>query len=1537
MADWKKIVLATGTSSQYIKGDGSFGTYSDGVGLGDANTWTNTNTFSSTFNLGTTGFTGSINFKRSSDGATVNTIGGWAPFTISSSGGTNPQIKLSSNTVYATGHTGIGVDPETDWKSNVVGLQIGAGGTLFARSDTGETKIYFAENVKWTADGFEYINNGPAGYIGLDGGTQTFAVAGSGNADAVASFTTALTIDNNGSSTFGEGVNLHKANATGLTSYITIRPSGTSSVYSGLGLGTSNSTLVLYVDKNNAIGSGSALVLQTGGTDALTINGSQNVGIGVTPEADWLSTRTALQIGGSGAIFGATTAGANGTFNIGQNVYFHSGGSYRRIDADEVSMYTQRDGTHIFRVAGSSTDNSTISFTDALTIDNSANVGIGITSPNATLHLEDGNDTEIRFSFANGQYMNKLRNEWSAGTASANKMRFHISDGSTTGFNEVLSLSGDKDATFFGDVNIATDKSIVYTPSVYTDAVQGIKFNDAVVTTGSIIQPVRLASNVGIPLFLGANSYVNTSGSIVRYNTNEESAYIQIDPRGDLLFGTSGTGANPSTRLHINSSGNSTFAGDVTMEGATGSTLTLKSTNTNITGSEIVGKVEAYISDASQTNLPGIAGDLYWATNDNLDGGATKGTDFALRVFRNDTLSQALVIESTKNATFYGNVGIGASPSDTLHLSASVPIIRLTDSDTNDYHRIYGSNGGLYFDADKGDSVGSSVIGFGVDDSRVMTLVSGGNVGIGTPNPSSPAGVGKFLHIAHTSHAGIVLQDTNSTAYDIFSADGHVFFYSQSLATNTVKIEKDGNVGIGTTSPLAKLVVSDGGNAGIELQPEISADTNRITNYDRTANAYMDFKLDALSHNIQTSGSSAIYIDSNGKVGIGTEVGSAYYSDELVVQVADSGGITIANTDTTHSAYLMFADGTTGDAIYRCQVGYDHNIDRFGIWTGATNALLIDSSQNTTLSGSTFLGKNANGQTSTTELGGYGVLHTDGSRYGNYGWLTFNAPTNNYTGGARGWAVTNAYLGTNFAILKSNTASGEPYLTTGGGAGTGTTAPFRIDGNGDTTFGGAVSMPTGNVSVGGKLNVASSVGIGDVGLEKTFSIAFADGVSDQKAQIQFTKFWGELEISVSGTFSNQNNAGVITKKYGLGVQSGSTYADESRYTESLGVTADNFAIGEKTWDSTNSRYYIPIVHRVATGNTCTVRVRCLGGDGAQTDFIEGLTVSSVYTTDTTVYDKPEVSFISPIGIDTANPEASLHIHGSTGIRLTDSNQNANEYAEIKYDNAGNTNLYINNDWTNSNALINFQLAGSTKMAVRGDGKVGIGTTQPDKMLHIASDDNVLATVESTTTHATIRLIDVDTSNEATLTRVGDNLEIVKDGGNVSIGKDNPTQALDVEGSIISSNVLLAPTYATFIHSFSDDMGTVGHYLPWNSSAETTGNDFSSTSFVVPMDMKLAKLLIRIESITNPGNHNLTVTLISKADGTISNTTVGSATKAFAAANSNKTVVYQESDFSSTPTLSKKQMGSIKLQFASDIGTSTDFFVTSVWEMDNNTL
>jgi hypothetical protein len=62
-------------------------------------------------------------------------------------------------------------------------------------------------------------------------------------------------------------------------------------------------------------------------------------------------------------------------------------------------------------------------------------------------------------------------------------------------------------------------------------------------------------------------------------------------------------------------------------------------------------------------------------------------------------------------------------------------------------------------------------------------------------------------------------------------------------------------VGIGTNSPATKFVVSNGGASGIEFQPEVVTDTNSISNYDRTASAYMNLRTDALTQQFLISGS----------------------------------------------------------------------------------------------------------------------------------------------------------------------------------------------------------------------------------------------------------------------------------------------------------------------------------------------------------------------------------------------------------------------------------------------------------------------------------------------------------------------------------------------------------------------------------------------------------------------------------------------------------------------------------------------------------
>jgi hypothetical protein len=86
-----------------------------------------------------------------------------------------------------------------------------------------------------------------------------------------------------------------------------------------------------------------------------------------------------------------------------------------------------------------------------------------------------------------------------------------------------------------------------------------------------------------------------------------------------------------------------------------------------------------------------------------------------------------------------------------------------------------------------------------------------------------------------------------------------------------------------------------------------------------------------------------MYVGADSNVGIGTSSPSSYYSTELVVSTSDNGGITLANTNTTHASYIMFADGTSGSDRLRGQIGYDHNNDSMFFGTNATQRINVSS------------------------------------------------------------------------------------------------------------------------------------------------------------------------------------------------------------------------------------------------------------------------------------------------------------------------------------------------------------------------------------------------------------------------------------------------------------------------------------------------------------------------------------------------------------------------------------------------------------------
>jgi len=113
----------------------------------------------------------------------------------------------------------------------------------------------------------------------------------------------------------------------------------------------------------------------TGATTQLTLNTSGNLGLGVTPSA-WNTSYKALQVGASAVLWSTGTGGAR----LGVNYFLNSADSLRYISSNFATDYRQSNGEHQFYTAASGTAGNAITFTQAMTLDASGNLGVGATS-----------------------------------------------------------------------------------------------------------------------------------------------------------------------------------------------------------------------------------------------------------------------------------------------------------------------------------------------------------------------------------------------------------------------------------------------------------------------------------------------------------------------------------------------------------------------------------------------------------------------------------------------------------------------------------------------------------------------------------------------------------------------------------------------------------------------------------------------------------------------------------------------------------------------------------------------------------------------------------------------------------------------------------------------------------------------------------------------------------------------------------------------------------------------------------------------------
>jgi len=121
-------------------------------------------------------------------------------------------------------------------------------------------------------------------------------------------------------------------------------------------------------------------------TERMRLDSSGNLGLGVTPSA-WVGYKV-LQAG-----IGSFIGGSSGAYLLQDNAYTdNSGAGWKYINSSyAAAQYYAASGAHVWRTAPSGTAGNAITFTQAMTLDASGNLGIGTTTPGATLNVGSSN------------------------------------------------------------------------------------------------------------------------------------------------------------------------------------------------------------------------------------------------------------------------------------------------------------------------------------------------------------------------------------------------------------------------------------------------------------------------------------------------------------------------------------------------------------------------------------------------------------------------------------------------------------------------------------------------------------------------------------------------------------------------------------------------------------------------------------------------------------------------------------------------------------------------------------------------------------------------------------------------------------------------------------------------------------------------------------------------------------------------------------------------------------------------------------------
>jgi hypothetical protein len=270
------------------------------------------------------------------------------------------------------------------------------------------------------------------------------------------------------------------------------------------------------------------IAFSEGGVESMRIDASGNLGLGVTPSA-WTTSFgiKALQVGPMGALVGSLA-----NTNLAHNNYF-DGTNVRYINSSPASYYLQADtGAHSWYIAPSGTAGNAISFTQAMTLDASGNLGVGTSSPASYGRI-------VAVSPDNAS-TTQLVTAISANLGQSVSMTFgglRASSGAALGFAVNGSTTNAASIDTSGNLLVGTTSSgfaVDVGTKILPDGRMGVVVNDATTNTNTYHFNNLNATNNGYRFYVNVNGGINNySGNNV--NLSDERTKKNIEVAGGYL------------------------------------------------------------------------------------------------------------------------------------------------------------------------------------------------------------------------------------------------------------------------------------------------------------------------------------------------------------------------------------------------------------------------------------------------------------------------------------------------------------------------------------------------------------------------------------------------------------------------------------------------------------------------------------------------------------------------------------------------------------------------------------------------------------------------------------------------------------------------------------------------------------------------------------------------------------------------------------------------------------------------------------------